>query len=224
MKFKRIFDLVFTVPGIIVLIPLLIIIAIWVKLDSPGPIIFRQERVGQFERRFRIFKFRTMVYDAEKLGAQITVGNDSRITKSGYFLRKYKIDELPQLFNVIRGEMSLVGPRPEVPGYVAFYNNKQRAVLDLVPGITDPASIKYQNESKTLALSKEPEQTYILEIMPEKILINLNYSRRSTIVSDLMTILRTIFPRKKTGLEIYCPDNKDPESKVNSERPIETGK
>lgn len=199
MKSKRIFDLFFTVPGIIVLMPLFIVIAIWIKLDSPGPIFFRQERAGQFERKIRIFKFRTMVNNAEKLGTQITVGNDIRITRSGYFLRKYKLDELPQLFNVIKGEMNLVGPRPEVPRYVKLYDDKQRAVLNLVPGITDPASIKYRNESEILALSKDPEQTYILEILPEKILINLNYSSKSTIFSDFMIILRTILFCKHRG-------------------------
>lgn len=140
-----------------------------------------------------MLKFRTMIVDAERMGKQLTVGRDPRITRVGYWLRKTKLDELPQLINVIRGEMSLVGPRPEVPRYVAAYDAEQRKVLDLRPGITDPASITYYDESDLLAGAPDPEMMYLAEVMPEKIRINLEYARRANILSDLGIILRTIF-------------------------------
>lgn len=196
---KRLFDLICTIPGLVILTPFLIIIAIWVRLDSQGPILYRQERVGLNGRPFRIFKFRTMVVDADKIGRAITVGEDPRITRSGRFLRKYKLDELPQLVNVVRGEMSLVGPRPEVQKYVIMYSDEQKAVLKLVPGITDPASIKYSNESELIAAMSEgngekldPEEVYIREIMPDKIRINLEYAAKSNIINDFRIIIRTL--------------------------------
>lgn len=189
---KRVFDLFWTVPGLIILSPVFLCIALWIKLDDGGPIFFKQERVGQSGQLFRIWKFRTMVVDAEKHGRQLTVGRDPRITRAGYWLRKFKLDELPQLLNVLRGEMSLVGPRPEVPRYVALYTPEQRKVLDLVPGITDPASIRYRNESELLALSDNPEHTYITEIMPEKIRLNLAYAQQATVWRDFKVILQTL--------------------------------
>ena len=200
MNAKRIFDLVFTVPGLIVLLPFFIIITVWVKMDSPGPVFYRQERVGRSGQLFRIYKFRTMVVDADKIGRAITVGEDPRITRSGAVLRKYKLDELPQLINVVKGQMSLVGPRPEVPHYINMYTPEQRAVLELMPGITDPASIKYRNENEQLAaatdadgIEVDPEYIYVHEIMPDKIKINLEYAAKANVVNDFGIIIRTIF-------------------------------
>jgi len=200
MTAKRIFDLFFTVPGLIVLLPFFALIALWIKLDSKGPVFYRQERVGRYGETFKIYKFRTMVENADKIGGAITIGNDPRITKVGRFLRKYKIDELPQLINVLKGEMSLVGPRPEVIKYVNLYTSEQKEVLNLMPGITDPASIKYRNENILLAASRDtyeasydPEQVYIQEIMPDKIRINLEYASRATILTDFQIVVKTIF-------------------------------
>lgn len=202
MTAKRIFDLIFTVPGLIVLLPFFVLIALWIKLDSKGPVFYLQERVGRYGETFKIYKFRTMVKNADKIGGAITIGDDPRITKSGRFLRKYKIDELPQLINVLKGEMSLVGPRPEVIKYVNLYTSEQREVLNLMPGITDPASIKYRNENILLAASRDtyeasydPEQVYIQEIMPDKIRINLEYASKATIFTDFTIILKTIFSK-----------------------------
>ncbi len=189
---KRVFDLFWTIPGLVVLSPLFGVIALWIKLDDGGPVFFRQERVGQNGQLFRIWKFRTMVVDAEKRGRPLTVGRDPRITRAGYRLRRYKLDELPQLLNVLRGEMSLVGPRPEVPRYVALYTPEQRRVLDLMPGITDPASIRYRHENELLSQAEDPEKVYVEEIMPEKIRINLDYAQRATIWSDFWVILQTL--------------------------------
>jgi lipopolysaccharide/colanic/teichoic acid biosynthesis glycosyltransferase len=190
---KRLFDLALAVPGTLTLLPVFAVVAVWIRLDSSGPALFRQVRVGRGGREFRIFKFRTMVTDAERRGGQLTVGADARITRVGRFLRRHKLDELPQLFNVIRGEMSLVGPRPEVPRYVDLYTAEQRRVLDLVPGITDLASIKYYDENAVLAAASDPERAYVDEIMPEKIRINLDYARRATVWTDLRVILGTAF-------------------------------
>ena len=154
---KRLFDLIFASFGLAILSPLLFLMAVWIKFDSTGSIFFRQERVGQYGKTFRIYKFRTMVTDAEKRGLQITVGNDSRITRSGAFLRRYKLDELPQLIDVVIGKMSLVGPRPEVPKYVAYYPSDVRdIVLSVKPGITDLASIEFKDENTLLGKSANP--------------------------------------------------------------------
>lgn len=189
---KRLFDLFCTVPGMIVLSPLFLIVSLIIKLTDNGPVFFKQERIGYRGKPFKMLKFRTMIVDAEKLGGQLTVGNDKRITKIGAILRRMKIDELPQLFNVLEGEMSLVGPRPEVPKYVQMYSDKQRLVLELVPGITDPASIKFRNESEILAMADDPEQVYVENIMPEKIRLNLEYARDASLISDIKTVLQTI--------------------------------
>jgi len=189
---KRTFDVLCALIGIVLLCPVFLIIALWIKLDSPGPVFFKQSRIGQFGHEFRIYKFRTMVVEAEKLGKQITVGNDQRITRSGRFLREFKLDELPQLVNVLKGEMSLVGPRPEVPKYVGMYTFEQRQVLKVRPGITDPASIEFRNESELLATVSDPEATYIQEIMPKKLALNLQYVARPDLVSDIQIILHTL--------------------------------
>ncbi len=168
-------------------------IAAWIKLDSPGPVVFRQTRIGQFGCEFTLYKFRTMVADAEALGKQITVTDDPRITRSGKFLRKYKLDELPQLFNVVKGEMSLVGPRPEVPKYVALYTPEQRQVLEVPPGITDLASIQFRNESDLLAAVSNSEELYIQKIMPQKLELNLKYIAQARLSFDLLIILKTLW-------------------------------
>jgi lipopolysaccharide/colanic/teichoic acid biosynthesis glycosyltransferase len=190
---KRIFDLVFTIPGIFVLGPVLLAISIWIKLDSSGPVFFRQVRVGQLGRLFRIYKFRTMIVDAERYGKQITVGQDKRITRSGQFLRKYKLDELPQLFNVVLGDMSLVGPRPEVPRYIEEYPKDIRHItLSVKPGITDLASITFKDENTILGRSDFPEQTYIEEILPIKQGFYVQYVSNRSIWLDMKIILRTL--------------------------------
>lgn len=189
---KRIFDLVCSTLGLIVLSPVLIVIAIKIKTGSDGPVFFKQIRVGEKNKEFKILKFRTMVVDAEKLGRQITVGNDSRITKIGEFLRKYKLDELPQLINVFKGDMSLVGPRPEVPRYVSMYNEEQRKVLEVKPGITDLASIRYRDENELLGEAENPDDFYINTIMPDKLALNLEYINKNNIFIDIYIILKTI--------------------------------
>jgi lipopolysaccharide/colanic/teichoic acid biosynthesis glycosyltransferase len=190
---KRLFDIVFSLICLILGLPLFLVIAVWIALDSPGSIFFRQTRIGQFGREFTIYKFRTMVVDAEAKGKQITTTGDSRITKIGKFLRKYKLDELPQFFNVLKGDMSLVGPRPEVPKYVALYTLGQRQVLEVRPGITDLASIQFRNESDLLATVTNPEEVYIQEIMPQKLELNLEYIANANLSFDLLIILRTFW-------------------------------
>lgn len=189
---KRVFDFFAALFGIILLSPILIIVSIWIKLDSAGKVLFLQKRVGKNGKEFYIYKFRTMVSDAERLGKQITVGNDSRITKVGAFLRKYKIDELPQLFNVIKGDMSLVGPRPEVPKYVALYTKEQRKVLSVRPGITDLASLKYSDENDILGKVNNPEEYYINVIMNDKLKLNLEYIEKYNLFFDISLIIKTI--------------------------------
>jgi lipopolysaccharide/colanic/teichoic acid biosynthesis glycosyltransferase len=193
MLAKRAFDIFFSLIGILVLFPLFVIIAFWIKLDSPGSIFFQQIRVGRYGREFNIYKFRSMVAEAESIGKQITVDGDRRITSSGQFLRKYKLDELPQLFNVLKGDMSLVGPRPEVPKYVALYNFEQRRVLEVRPGITDLASIQFRNESELLSSVSNPEDFYIQEIMPQKLALNIQYISQASLGFDLLLILQTLW-------------------------------
>jgi lipopolysaccharide/colanic/teichoic acid biosynthesis glycosyltransferase len=192
---KRLFDLVASSLGLVFVSPLLGTAALAIWLGDGGPVFYRQVRVGLGGREFRMWKFRTMVENADKLGGELTVGKDPRITPIGAVLRKYKVDELPQLFNVIAGDMSLVGPRPEVRGYVDLYSPAERQVLELVPGITDPASIKYRDESDLLATADDPERLYQEVIMPDKIRINLDYAASASLWSDLRTILATVFPR-----------------------------
>jgi len=189
---KRIFDFICSTLGLIVLSPVLFAIAIKIKTGSDGPVFFKQIRVGEKNNEFEILKFRTMVVDAEKLGRQITVGNDNRITKIGAFLRKYKLDELPQLINVFKGDMSLVGPRPEVPRYVKLYNDEQKKVLEVKPGITDLASIRYRDENELLGEAENPDDFYINTIMPDKLALNLEYINNNNLFVDIYIILRTI--------------------------------
>jgi lipopolysaccharide/colanic/teichoic acid biosynthesis glycosyltransferase len=189
---KRVVDLVLVLIAAPFVAPLFLIVALSIKLDDGGPVFFAQERVGFRGSLFRMLKFRTMVQDAEREGRLITVANDARITRAGRWLRKSKLDELPQLLNVLRGDMSLVGPRPEVPKYVARYSVDQRKVLDLVPGITDPASIAFRDEASLLVDCKNPEQAYIERIMPEKIALNLAYASKSGILRDMMVIMGTL--------------------------------
>lgn len=189
--FKRCFDVFASLFGLLFLAIPFVFIAIAIKTSSKGPVYFRQERVGKNGKLFRIFKFRTMVSDAESKGMQITVGADSRITKVGKFLRKTKIDELPQLINVLLGQMSFVGPRPEVPRYVELYTDYQRNVLRIKPGITELASIIYKDENEVLAQSDDPEKTYIEEIMPKKIEINMEYIQKMNVFYDIKLIFKT---------------------------------
>jgi len=189
---KRLFDILFSTVLIIVLLPLGIVVSIWIILDDFGSPFFVQQRVGLNGRNFGLLKFRSMRKNAESKG-QLTVGmKDNRITRSGYFIRKYKIDELPQLVNVFVGEMSVVGPRPEVPKYVLLYNEEQQNVLSIKPGITDFASIEYVRENELLSQSPNPEKTYIEEIMPAKLALNLKYVREQSFLTDMKIILQTI--------------------------------
>jgi lipopolysaccharide/colanic/teichoic acid biosynthesis glycosyltransferase len=189
----RFLDTLFSFVGLIVLSPILLILCFWVKVDSAGPIFYIQKRVGLNGKDFNLFKFRSMRVNADKLGLLTVGGRDPRITNSGYIIRKYKLDELPQLFNVLKGEMSLVGPRPEVRKYVDLYTSDQRQVLQVRPGITDEASIKYKNENDLLATSDNPEKTYIEEIMPAKLELNKKFIQNSSLVNYFSIILRTIF-------------------------------
>lgn len=190
---KRCFDILFSLIGLIFISPLLILVAIFIKLDSPGPVFFRQVRVGKNEKEFRIFKFRSMYIDSDKRGPLITVGDrDPRITKMGAIVRKYKIDELPQLINVLLGDMSFVGPRPEVSKYTNLYNSTQKRVLSVRPGITDPASIAFRNENQLLEGAADPEKKYIEELMPQKVALSLEYIDRRNLFSDVVIILKTL--------------------------------
>ena len=189
---KRVFDVVVSVCGLLLLALFFLIIAVIIKLDSKGSVFYRQIRVGRYGNDFRIFKFRTMIPDADKSGQLITVGDDARITKIGRFLRKTKIDELPQIMNILIGDMSFVGPRPEVRKYVDMYSEAQQQILLIRPGITDIASIKYRNESELLALSSNPEKTYCEEIMPSKLNLNMNYLSDISLINDIKIILTTI--------------------------------
>jgi len=189
---KRLFDILCSGCGLLCLSPLFLITAIWIKLDSKGPVFYRQVRVGRGNRDFRIFKFRSMAVNSDKHGLITIGGHDSRVTRAGYFIRKYKIDELPQLINVFTGDMSFVGPRPEVRKYVDLYTQEQLHVLDVRPGITDAASIKYRNENDLLAGQSDPEQYYIDIIMPDKLQINLNYVANHSFWGDIRLIIETL--------------------------------
>ena len=190
---KRLFDIVASGLGLIVLSPLFIILAIWIKLDSKGPVFYRQVRVGYKNKDFRIFKFRSMRVGADK-GSLVTIGgHDPRVTRSGYFIRKFKFDELPQLINVFLGDMSLVGPRPEVRHYVDYWTPEQMHVLDVRPGITDPASIKFRNENELMEKADDPEKYYIEVIMQEKIRLYLEYVEKQSFFYDLALIFKTFW-------------------------------
>jgi len=189
---KRIFDIFFSLLGLIVLLPFFIIIGLLIVIDSNGGVFYKQKRVGKNNIDFYLFKFRSMQTNSDTKGLLTVGGHDSRITRMGYFVRKYKIDELPQLLNVLLGEMSLVGPRPEVRKYVDLYNDEQKKVLTVKPGITDYASIEYSNENELLGKAENPEQVYIEEIMPDKLTLNLKYIAEQGIATDLKIIFKTI--------------------------------
>ena len=189
---KRFFDIFSSLIVLIIISPLLILISIFIKLDSKGKILYNQKRVGINGKVFKLFKFRTMKPGSDKKGL-LTIGNDTRITRVGKVLRKTKLDELPQLFNIIIGDMSVVGPRPETPNYVELYNKEQKEVLSIRPGLTDYASLEFINESELLAKQDDPEQAYINTIMPQKLSLNIKYIRDQSFLLDLKIIFRTIF-------------------------------
>ena len=190
---KRLFDIVASGLGLLILCPIFIIVAIWIKLDSKGPVFYRQVRVGRYNKDFRIFKFRSMRIGSDK-GSLVTIGGrDPRVTRSGYFIRKFKIDELPQLINVFIGNMSLVGPRPEVRHYVNYWTPEQMRVLDVRPGITDPASIRFRNENELLEQAEDPEKYYIEVIMQDKIKLYLEYVENASFWYDIKLIFQTFW-------------------------------
>jgi lipopolysaccharide/colanic/teichoic acid biosynthesis glycosyltransferase len=190
---KRFFDVIFSGLGLVILSPLFVIISIWIKIDSKGPVFYKQMRVGRNNVDFKLFKFRSMRIGADK-GSLITIGGrDSRVTRSGYYIRKYKLDELPQLINVFFGDMSLVGPRPEVRRYVDYYSPEQMKVLSVRPGITDYASLEYIDENIILEKSTNPDETYINEILPAKIELNMRYINHRTVGEYFKVIFLTVF-------------------------------
>ncbi len=190
---KRLFDILASGIGLLLLSPLFFILAIWIKLDSEGPVFYRQVRVGKDNKDFRIFKFRSMRVGSDK-GSLVTIGGrDPRITRSGYFIRKFKLDEFPQLINVFVGDMSLVGPRPEVRHYVDYWTEEQMHVLDVRPGITDPASIKFRNENELMEQAEDPEDYYINVIMQEKLKLYLEYVKNHTFWGDIGLIFKTFW-------------------------------
>ncbi len=200
---KRAFDIIATAGGLVIVAPVMIIIAILIKIDDGGPVFYRGLRVGRYGKLFRIFKFRTMVVNAEKIGRPPTADNDPMITKIGKFIRKYKLDELPQLINVLKGEMSLVGPRPQVQHYVNMFTEEEKAILSVRPGITDWASLWNPDQGAILAGSPDPQKTYMEKISPGKIALQLKYVRERSFWSDIKIILETLWTvvsRKKPGL------------------------
>lgn len=193
IRIKRIFDLVMAVGLIIVLAPFMLAISVAIKMDSPGPVIFKQVRITTYGRKFYIYKFRTMVAGADKIGSKVTVQGDSRITKTGKFLRKYRLDEIPQLFNVLIGDMSFVGTRPEVEKYVHQYNDAMKATLLMPAGITSLASIKYKDEDQLLRNAENTDEEYVKIVLPEKMKYNLKALEEFDIFSDLKTMIATVF-------------------------------
>lgn len=192
MDIIRGFDILFALVGSIILFPFFIVISLLIKLTSKGAVFFRQSRVGKNGKDFKVYKFRSMYINADKKGLLTVGGNDSRVTKVGYYLRRFKLDELPQLINVLKGEMSLVGPRPEVRKYVNLYSNDQQKTLSVLPGITDYASIEYRNENELLAMAENPEELYIREIMPKKIELNFKYINDRSVKQYFKIVIKTI--------------------------------
>ncbi|MDE6842059.1 MAG: sugar transferase [Muribaculaceae bacterium] len=188
---KRLFDIVASSLGLIVLSPLFVVLAVWIKADSEGPVFYRQTRVGRNNKNFRLFKFRSMRPGSDRAGLITVGGRDPRVTRSGYYIRKYKLDEFPQLINVLKGDMSLVGPRPEVRKYVDMYTAEQKRVLSVRPGITSLASIRYRNENDILAASEDPDRTYIEQVMPDKLAIDLEYVEHVGLLTDIKLIFTT---------------------------------
>lgn len=193
LQLKRVADVILAVVMLLILAPVMVVVAVAIKKDSQGPVFFRQERVTQYGKRFKIFKFRTMVKDAPKLGTQVTVGNDARITKVGAKIRKYRIDELPQLFNVLLGDMSFVGTRPEVVKYVKAYSPEMMATLLLPAGITSRASIEYKDEEKLISASSDVDKTYIEEVLPGKMVYNLDSILNYSLLDDFKIMVETVF-------------------------------
>lgn len=193
MQCKRAFDVVTAAFMLFVLSPVFIILAVAIKLDSPGPVFYKQERITQYGKKFRIYKFRTMVNHADKVGAAVTVGNDSRITKVGSKIRDYRLDEIGQLINVLKGEMSFVGTRPEVLKYVKHYTPEMRATLLLPAGITSETSIRYKDEARLLEGAENVDEVYIREILPDKMKYNLKAIRKFSFINDISVMLRTVF-------------------------------
>lgn len=189
---KRLFDIVASGLGLVALSPLFAVLAVWIKCDSKGPVFYRQVRVGRGNKDFRIYKFRSMRQGADKKGLITVGGHDPRVTRSGYYIRKYKLDELPQLINVFVGDMSLVGPRPEVRKYVDMYTLEQMHVLDVRPGITSLASLRYRNENELLALADDPDRCYVEKVMPDKIAIDLEYVAHAGLWTDIKLIFSTL--------------------------------
>jgi lipopolysaccharide/colanic/teichoic acid biosynthesis glycosyltransferase len=189
---KRAFDMLAAGTGLLLFAPVLLLAALLIKLDSAGPVFFLQRRIGRGFRPFAIYKFRTMVVDAPRHGGALTVGDDPRITRMGRILRRTKIDELPQLINVLKGDMSLVGPRPEVPRYVEQFRQRYETILRVRPGITDPASLKYRHESDLLAASADPEDEYVRRILPDKLRMAEEYIAASSLFTDFVLIARTV--------------------------------
>lgn len=188
---KRLFDIVASGLGLVVLSPLFAILAVWIKADSKGPVFYRQTRVGRDNRDFRLLKFRSMRPDSDRLGLITVGGHDPRVTRSGYYIRKYKLDEFPQLINVFKGDMSLVGPRPEVRKYVDLYTPDQMRVLSVRPGITSLASIRYRNENEILAQADDPDRCYVEQVMPDKLAIDLEYVENANLWNDIKLIFST---------------------------------
>ena len=189
---KRSFDIVIATTGLIVLLPIIMVVAVLIKCDSQGPVFFKQQRIGKGFHAFLIYKFRTMKKNSELTGSLITVGEDPRITRVGRFLRKTKIDELPQLINVLKGEMSLVGPRPELPRFVELFRREYAEILTVRPGITDLASLKYRDEAALLDSARNPEDEYLAHVLPDKIRLARDYLQRASFFFDLSLILKTI--------------------------------
>lgn len=189
---KRLFDIIFSFLGLLILWPLFLVVAFLIKRDCVGPVFYRGQRIGRFGKKFKIYKFRTMVKNAEKIGGSTASEDDLRITKIGKFLRKYKIDELPQLINVLKGEMSFVGPRPEVEEVVKMYNQEEKKLLEIRPGITDYASLKFSNEGEIVKGNKDPHQIYLEKIWPEKKRLGLEYVKNNSLWIDLKIIFKTI--------------------------------
>jgi lipopolysaccharide/colanic/teichoic acid biosynthesis glycosyltransferase len=196
---KRTFDIIVAGIGLALLSPLLLLVAVLIKVDSHGPIFFRQERIGKGFRPFLIYKFRTMVEKAPQMGSPITYGDDFRITRAGRILRKAKLDELPQLFNVVKGEMTFVGPRPELPQFVEMFRQDYEEILKVRPGITDLASLKYRDEAEILGRSVDPRKEYIARVLPDKINLGKQYVRSSSLVFDLRLIFKTLFTLIASG-------------------------
>jgi lipopolysaccharide/colanic/teichoic acid biosynthesis glycosyltransferase len=210
---KRLFDLVVAAVGLILAAPLFLVVAVLIKLDSPGPVVYRGDRIGKDGKPFKMYKFRTMVVQADRMGSALTHGGDPRVTRTGGILRKWKVDEVPQLINVVQGEMSLVGPRPESPGYVAHYTPEQLRVLTVQPGITGATQIRYRHEETLLSQCVDREEEYIRTIMPQKLAMDLEYIENRSFLSDLLLILETF-------LALFAPDKAGDRAKGAPETPV----